>query len=220
MTNRVILIDDHELLLRGLTLIFDTIDECEVVATTTNGKKVSSLIDAFAPDIVVTDAVMPDFDGLAVVRECATHYPHVPVLVLTTFDDATLVRSLIDAGAAGYLLKDIDANHLAEAIDAAAGGGIVLDPRIARMLHRPTNASCSPSSKKPASVEGITTLTRAERKVATLVAEGKNNKEIAEILYLAEGTVKNHVSVLLRKMKASDRTVLALTLARAFGQLD
>ena len=72
MTNRVILIDDHELLLRGLTLIFDTIDECEVVATTTNGKKVSSLIDAFAPDIVVTDAVMPDFDGLAVVRECAT----------------------------------------------------------------------------------------------------------------------------------------------------
>lgn len=180
----------------------------------------SSLIDAFAPDIVVTDAVMPDFDGLAVVRECATHYPHVPVLVLTTFDDATLVRSLIDAGAAGYLLKDIDANHLAEAIDAAASGGIVLDPRIARMLHQPTNASCSPSSKKPASVEGITTLTRAERKVATLVAEGKNNKEIAEILYLAEGTVKNHVSVLLRKMKASDRTVLALTLARAFGQLD
>ena len=124
MPNRVILIDDHELLLRGLTLIFDTIDECEVVATTTDGTKVGSLIDAFAPDIVVTDAVMPGFDGLAVVRECATHYPHVPVLVLTTFDDATLVRSLIDAGAAGYLLKDIDANHLAEAIDAAPGGGI------------------------------------------------------------------------------------------------
>lgn len=102
MPNRVILIDDHELLLRGLTLIFDTIDECEVVATTTDGTKVGSLIDAFAPDIVVTDAVMPGFDGLAVVRECATHYPHVPVLVLTTFDDATLVRSLIDAGAAGY----------------------------------------------------------------------------------------------------------------------
>lgn len=211
MSKRIILIDDHALLLRGLSLIFETIDGCDVVATTTDGREVSKLISEYRPDVVVTDAVMPGFDGLAVVTECARQHPNTPVLVLTTFDDASLVRSLIDAGAAGYLLKDISAEHLSEAIHAAADGGMVLDPRIARIVH---NRQASAATGR-----GIMTLTRAERNVAELVAQGANNKQIAAQLYLAEGTVKNHVSHLLRKLDAADRTVLALKLAKSFGYL-
>lgn len=210
MSKRIILIDDHALLLRGLSLIFETIDGCDVVATTTDGCQVSELISEHRPDVVVTDAVMPGFDGLAVVTACARQHPDIPVLVLTTFDDASLVRSLIDAGAAGYLLKDISAEHLSEAIHAAADGGMVLDPRIARIVH---------GRRTGAEKRGIMTLTKAERNVAELVAQGANNKQIAAQLFLAEGTVKNHVSHLLRKLDAADRTVLALKLAKSFGYL-
>ncbi|MDO5099700.1 MAG: response regulator transcription factor [Corynebacterium sp.] len=208
---RLILIDDHPMLLRGLSLIFETMPGYDVVATTTDGSTVSDLVDAHSPDVVVTDAVMPNVDGLAVVKQCATTHPGLPVLVLTTFDDASLVRSLIDAGACGYLLKDVSPEQLAAALDAAVSGGMVLDPRIARFAHTPATP--------PEKTRQITTLTRAERAVAHLVAEGKNNAEIAAALCLAEGTVKNHVSALLRKLSARDRTVLALRLARSFGQL-
>lgn len=98
MNTRIILIDDHDMLLCGMSLLFDTVDGCEVVATTTEGCEVSQLIDAHKPDVVVTDAVMPRSDGLAVVEHCRSKHPEVPVLVLTTFDDSRLVSQLIQAG--------------------------------------------------------------------------------------------------------------------------
>lgn len=181
-------------------MILETVEGCQAVAATTDGAEVGRLLQQYDVDVIVTDAVMPGVDGLQIVHEFGRL---LPVLVLTTFDDAHLVRDLVNAGAAGYLLKDVSASHLAEAIQAVAEGGIVLDPRIVRVLRQ----------KAPAA------LTRAEKQVAELVAEGLNNRQIAERLYLAEGTVKNHVSVLLRKMGAADRTVLALNLARIFGRL-
>lgn len=197
---RIILVDDHAILLRGLSMILETVEGCQVVAATTDGAEVGRLLQQHDVDVIVTDAVMPGVDGLQIVREFGGI---LPVLVLTTFDDAHLVRDLVNAGAAGYLLKAVSASHLAESIQAVAEGGIVLDPRIVRVLRQ----------KAPAA------LTRAEKQVAELVAQGMNNRQIAEQLYLAEGTVKNHVSVLLRKMGAADRTVLALNLARIFGRL-
>lgn len=197
---RIIIVDDHDMLLRGLSLLFETIDGCDVVATTTDGRRLGMLIHKHSPDVIVTDAVMPDYDGLAVVKDFGYQ---LPVIVLTTFDDARLVRSLVDAGCAGYLLKDISPEDLAHAIESVASGGMVLDPRITRVMRS----------------TGPTSLTRAERSVAELVAEGINNREIAARLHLAEGTVKNHVSSLLRKLDAPDRTVLALKLARSFGYL-
>ena len=213
MDTRIILIDDHDMLLRGLRLLFDTVEGCEVVATTTNGGEVTKLIDAHEPDVVVTDAVMPRFDGLAVVKQCKDMNPNVPVLVLTTFDDSQLVSQLIEAGASGFILKDVSAEYLANAAKAAAAGGMVLDPRIAGLAYNKNSAS-SPSAKDN---RKITTLTPAETQVAKLVARGMNNREIAADLVLAEGTVKNHVSTLLRKMEADNRTALALSLASAFG---
>lgn len=199
MATTALLIDDHDMLLRGLSLILDTSDDVEVAATTTDGSKALQLAHEFDVDVVVTDAAMPGTDGLAVVQACS---PHVPVLVLTTFDDAALVKQLLDAGAAGYVLKDVSPEELIRAIVAVADGGMILDPRIAR--HAVENPQ-------------LAILTPTERKVAESVARGLNNQEIAETLFLAEGTVKNHVSALLRKLDARDRTVLALRLAKALG---
>lgn len=199
MAITALLIDDHDMLLRGLSLVLETSDEVEVAATTTDGSKALHLAREFNVDVVVTDAAMPGTDGLAVVQACS---PHVPVLVLTTFDDAALVKQLLDAGASGYVLKDVSPEELIRAIVAVADGGMILDPRIAR--HAVENPQ-------------LAILTPTERKVAESVARGLNNQEIAETLFLAEGTVKNHVSALLRKLDARDRTVLALRLAKALG---
>ncbi|MBX8996960.1 response regulator transcription factor [Corynebacterium testudinoris] len=205
-TIKALLIDDHLMLLRGLSLLFETIEGIDIVATTTDGSQAMHLARTHGVDIIITDAAMPGTDGLAVVTACA---PHLPTLVLTTFDDAALVDQLIAAGAAGYLLKDVSPDDLADAIRAAVDGGLVLDPRIAR------HAWASKSTNR----EGeLAVLTRTERVVAKLVSTGLNNQEIAAELHLAEGTVKNHVSALLRKLQARDRTMLALRLSKAFGQ--
>lgn len=196
---RIVLVDDHDLLLRGMKLMFEEIPDIEVVGTAHNGNQALAVVNATAPDVVVTDARMPELDGLGLVRACRERHPNLPLLILTTFEDARAVSQLIDAGASGYLLKDVALDRLVEAIKAVAAGGLVLDPRVARFARQ----------------DELSILTPAETRVAKLVALGMNNRAIADKLFLAEGTVKNHVSQLLRKFDASDRTQLALKLARA-----
>ncbi|WP_115685050.1 response regulator transcription factor [Corynebacterium senegalense] len=202
MSTKAIIVDDHDMLLRGLCLILESVNggAVEVVATTTDGSRALNLAQEHGADVVVTDAAMPGTDGVGVVKACS---PFLPVLVLTTFDDAALVKELIGAGASGYILKDVSPEELTSAIVAVAEGGLILDPRIARHAF----------SSVPQEGE-LAVLTRAERGVAELVARGLNNREIAEAQFLAEGTVKNHVSALLRKLQARDRTVLALHLSK------
>jgi len=200
---RVLIVDDQELLRRGLRMILETDDAIEVVGEAEHGMRALALIPEVAPDVVLADARMPVLDGLGLVKRCATDYPDMPVLVLTTFDDARLVRELLDAGAAGFLLKDVSTDTLTDAIRQVIAGGLVLDPRIARSALSPTTVSPDRGN-----------LTEAERAVARLVALGLPNAEIAARLHLAHGTVKNTVSSLLRKLDQPDRTALALQLAR------
>ncbi|MFV8381812.1 response regulator transcription factor [Corynebacterium hindlerae] len=196
---RIVLVDDHDLLLRGMQLMFEEVPEIDVVGTAHNGNQALAVVNATQPDVVVTDARMPELDGLGLVRACRERHPSIPLLILTTFEDARAVSTLIDAGASGYLLKDVGLDQLVEAIKAVADGGLVLDPRVARFARH----------------EELSILTPAETRVAKLVALGMNNRAIADKLFLAEGTVKNHVSQLLRKFGAADRTQLALQLAKA-----
>ncbi|MFP5023263.1 response regulator [Pseudonocardia phyllosphaerae] len=203
---RVLVVDDHEFLRRGLGLVCETFAGIELVGEADDGREALALIPAVRPDVVITDARMPGMDGLALVQAMGDAHPDLPALVLTTFEDADLVGSLIQAGASGYLLKDVGPERLEEAVHAVAAGGLVLDPRIARHLRRPDRPD-----------DSLAVLTGTERRVGALVAEGATNTEIAEALHLAEGTVKNHVSALLRKVGARDRTNLALTLAKAMG---
>ncbi|MGO1850581.1 MULTISPECIES: response regulator [unclassified Microbacterium] len=200
---RVLVVDDQELLRRGLRMILETDANIEVVGEAEHGLRALAMIPEVAPDVVLADARMPTLDGLGLVRRCIVDHPGLPVLVLTTFDDARTVRDLLDAGAAGFLLKDVSTDGLVEAIRQVIAGGLVLDPRVAR-------AALSPAT----SAAPLPELTESERAVAELVARGLPNVEIADDLHLAHGTVKNIVSTLLRKLGQRDRTALALRLAQ------
>lgn len=205
---RVLIVDDQQLLRRGLRMILETDPRVEVIGEAEDGARALELIGDLDLDVVLADARMPRMDGEGLVRACAEIYPELPVLVLTTFDDARLVRDLLDAGAAGFLLKDISIDGLVDALQGVTAGGLVLDPRVAR-------AALATAPRDSARPE----LTAAESAVARLVAQGLPNAEIARRLHLAHGTVKNTVSTLLRKLDAPDRTVLALRLAAEDSEL-
>ena len=192
-------------------MLFGTVEGIDVVAQAAHGDEALAVLRARRIDVVLTDAKMPVMDGIELVRQCARSHPGLPVLVLTTFDEPDIVRGAIAAGAAGFLLKDTSIESLAEAVRAVADGGLVIDPRVARLAFT-TDGSRTAGDESPV----LAVLTPTERKVASLVAEGLTNQAIAARMVLAEGTVKNHVSTLLHKLQAPDRTALALTLYKAF----
>ena len=208
---QVLVVDDQQLLRRGLIMLFGTVEGVDVVAQAAHGDEALAVLRAKRIDVVLTDAKMPVMDGIELVRQCARSHPGLPVLVLTTFDEPDIVRGAIAAGAAGFLLKDTSIESLAEAVRAVADGGLVIDPRVARLAFT-TDGSRREGNESPV----LAVLTPTERKVASLVAEGLTNQAIAARMVLAEGTVKNHVSTLLHKLQAPDRTALALTLYKAF----
>jgi DNA-binding NarL/FixJ family response regulator len=200
---KVIVVDDQRLLRDGLRMLLGLTDTIDVVAEAGDGQEALAMIAKYAPDVVLTDARMPGMDGIDLVAACRERFGSLPVLVLTTFDDEGVVLGSLQAGAAGFLLKDISPERLADAVEAAARGELVIDPRVARMVVRgPTAGAADP----------LAVLTRTERVVAEHLARGRTNAEIADAMVLAEGTVKNHVSSLLRKFGQRDRTGLALLL--------
>ncbi len=192
---RVLIVDDQQLLRRGLKLLLAQSPEIQVVATCASAAETLVSLHNSEVDVVLADAVMPGMDGPELVEQCRTLWPSLPVIILTTFDDATIVRRSIKAGAAGFLLKDVSPTTLAEAITAAYDGHPYVDPRVAHLLALPSR---------------FAGLTPTEKTVAELVGQGLSNREIAAELHLAEGTVKNHISALLRKTQVPDRTRLAL----------
>ena len=192
---RVLIVDDQQLLRRGLKLLLAQSPEIQVVTTCASAAETLVSLHNSEVDVVLADAVMPGMDGPELVEQCRTLWPSLPVIILTTFDDATIVRRSIKAGAAGFLLKDVSPTTLAEAITAAYDGHPYVDPRVAHLLALPSR---------------FAGLTPTEKTVAELVGQGLSNREIAAELHLAEGTVKNHISALLRKTQIPDRTRLAL----------
>lgn len=211
---RVLLVDDHQLLRRGLLMLFGTVPGIEVVAQAAHGAEALAVLRSMPVDVIVSDAKMPVMDGIELVRCCAQEFPHIPVLVLTTFDEPHLIRGALEQGAAGFLLKDASIDTLSQAVRAVAQGGLVIDPQVARLALRGDDEA----EKGDSSV--LSRLTPTEREVAFLVSEGLSNQAIAQRMVLAEGTVKNHVSSLLRKCDASDRTALALGLYKAFHEVE
>lgn len=212
----VLIVDDQQLLRRGLRLLLETVADVadiEVVGESADGREALAVLPRLRPDVVLTDARMPGMGGVDLVRACREHHPGLPVVVLTTFDDEALVRDAMASGAAGFLLKDSSPESLADAIRAVAAGGLVIDPRVARIAMGSPRADRQPPTE-PVRPDPLAILTRAERLVAVEVATGATNAEIAASLVLAEGTVKNYVSVLMRKLRARDRTALALRLSR------
>ena len=217
MTVRVLLVDDQALFREALAVLLSVADGVEVVGEAANGAEALARSAELRPDVVLMDVRMPVLDGIAATRRLRVEQPDVQVLALTTFDDDAEVFAALRAGAVGYLLKDVSSARLVEAVHAAARGESVLQPSVAaKVVARIASLPDEPAA--PAAQPLVTPLSERELAVVRLLAQGRSNREIAGELFLAEGTVKNHVTNVLTKLDARDRTQAALR-ARALGLL-
>jgi DNA-binding NarL/FixJ family response regulator len=218
MSVKVLLVDDQALFREALRTLLEVQDGIEVVGEAGDGAAALEQAAAVAPDVVLMDLRMPGMGGVAATRRLRVDAPAVQVIALTTFDDDEDVFAALRAGAIGYLLKDVSSARLVEAVHAAARGESFLQPSVAaklvaRFAAMPEQAG-EPVAGAPQPL--VDPLSERELEVVRLLAAGRSNKEIAAALFLAEGTVKNHVTNALAKLGVRDRTQAALR-ARALG---
>lgn len=201
---KVLLVDDQSIIREGLASLLSTKPDIEIVGEAENGKVAIERSLALLPDVVLMDVRMPIMDGVAAILILAEQAPQIKVLVLTTFDDDEYVTKAMNYGAKGYLLKDTPSDELAQAIRSVHQGYTQLGPGL---FEKVMMASSHPTSKSPPE---LATLTPREKEVLQLIATGYSNREIAEQLYIAERTVKNHVNSILRRLNLRDRTQAAI----------
>jgi DNA-binding NarL/FixJ family response regulator len=211
---KVMLVDDQNLVRKGVRSLLELSDEIEVIAEAVDGSEAIRTIPENQPDVVLLDMRMPGLSGLDVLKELSKADKLPPTIILTTFDDHDLVLAGIKAGAKGYLLKDVSLAELVNAVKTVAEGGTVVKPAVTqRLLKGLENLQTDFSS-----LDQPDPLTERETEILRLMAGGYSNKEIANSLGVAEGTVKNHVSNILSKMGVRDRTRAVLK-AFELGQI-
>jgi NarL family two-component system response regulator LiaR len=203
---RVLIVDDHAVVREGLRTFLELQDGLEVAGEAGDGAEAVAVAERLRPDVILMDLVMPKLDGVEAMRELQARLPRARVIVLTSFGDDDRLLPAIRAGAAGYLLKNVQPQELARAVRAAHAGEALLDPHVAARL---VEALAEP---REAEAER---LTPREREVLDLIARGLSNKRIARELGIAEKTVKAHVSHVLAKLGVSDRTQAAVYAVRA-----
>jgi DNA-binding NarL/FixJ family response regulator len=204
---RVLLVDDHEVVRRGLRALLEAQDGIEVVGEVDTATDVVRQVGLNAPDVVVMDVRLPDGSGVEATRKVRQRFPDVAVLILSSFADEEALLSSIEAGASGYLLKRIDTEAIVNAVRAVGAGESLLDPALTDKLFTKLRDADHDDDL-------ISRLSGQERRVLTRLAEGKTNREIASEMYLAEKTVKNYVSNLLAKMGMARRSEAAAYAAR------
>ena len=204
---RVLIVDDHEIVREGLQTLLAEEPDFEVVGTAGDGAVAVGLAQETKPDVIIMDLVMPGLDGIEATRRIHDQNPEARVLVLTTFADDQRVREAIQAGATGYLLKDILKADLLRALRDAAIGRPSLHPEVQQHLMR--EVAGKPSASQGQASPHLS-LTEREIGILRLIAEGRSNKEIAATLYLTEGTIKGYVSTIFDKLHVQDRTQAAL----------
>jgi NarL family two-component system response regulator LiaR len=196
---RVMIVDDHLMVRDGLKVFLSTYDDLDVVAEADNGEQAVQLCPQVRPDVVLMDILMPNMDGPTATTLIRASCPDIQVIALTSFAEEDLVQQALQSGAIGYLLKDVRADKLADAIRAAHQGRSTIDAAAAQILVQ--------SARQPPQLGHD--LTAREREVLALLVNGMTNKEIAEQLTLSMGTVRLHVSNILSKLGASNRTEAA-----------
>lgn len=206
---RVLIADDHALLREGLRRVLESEPDIEIVGEAADGADVIEKCRTLRPDVVLMDVSMPKVDGLEATRIICRELPETKVIVLTVHDDQAYVAQLIQAGAKGYLLKDVEPDSLAQALRRVQLGEPFLQPSLmARLIERLQEqaAAYEPASER----EPHPVLTAREHEVLQLIVQGKTNREIADTLVISEKTVKNHVTNILKKLNLSDRTQAAV----------
>lgn len=207
---RVIVVDDQALVREGIRTLLQ-VAGVDVVAEAADGKAALTAIAGHPADVVLMDLRMPRHDGIWALEQLKAQGAQVPVLVLTTFEDDELVLQALRAGARGYLLKDVTVEQLARAVRTLESGGTLISPSITEGLLRAIRTDPAPPQAGAAPIQ---VLTEREIDVLRMLAEGYSTREIAELLHLAEGTVKNHISMILQKLGARDRTSAVLRALR------
>jgi NarL family two-component system response regulator LiaR len=201
---RVMLVDDHTMVRRGLATFLEVFDDLELAGEAADGEEAIELCGRLLPDVVLMDLAMPEMDGVTATRVIRQRFPEVQVIALTSFKEAELIQNALQAGAIGYLLKDVTADELDQAIRAAHSGQATLAPAaLQAMVHAATQPP-TPGYD----------LTKRERAVLALMVEGLNNTEIAERLVVSPSTIKSHVSHILRKLDVTSRTEAAALAVR------
>jgi NarL family two-component system response regulator LiaR len=193
---RIMLVDDHTMVRRGLATFLMVFDDFQLVGEAENGEDALQRCAEVLPDVVLMDIVMPGMDGVSTTRAIRRQFPHIQVIALTSFKEGKLVKSALEAGAIGYLLKDVTADDLARAIRAAHSGRATLSPEAEQALVQTANQPPIPGLD----------LTERERAVLALMVEGLNNTQIAGRLVVSPSTVKSHVSNILSKLGVVSRT--------------
>lgn len=199
---RVYLVDDQTLVRQGVRSLLELSDEIEVIGESPDGHHALQAIPEMAPDVVLLDMRMPELSGLDVLQALGGEKKLPPTIILTTFDDDSLVLAGIKAGAKGYLLKDVSLDELVGAVKTVAGGGSLVRPAVTERLLKGLEGVRTEFS----ALDRPDPLTERETEILRLMAGGYSNKEIANSLGVAEGTVKNHVSNILSKLGVRDRT--------------
>lgn len=211
MTTKIVIIDDHQLFREGVKRILEFEKSFEVVAEGDDGNEAVKLVEKYNPDVVLMDINMPSVNGVEATRQLIEKFPKTRVIILSIHDDENYVQHALKSGASGYLLKEMDADALIEAVKVVAEGGAYLHPKVTHNLVKEYRRLAAGegnvlSSSNPEVRRPLHLLTRRECEVLQLLADGKSNRGIGEALFISEKTVKNHVSNILQKMNVNDRT--------------
>ncbi|PLS18106.1 DNA-binding response regulator [Bacillus sp. M6-12] len=217
MNTNIVIIDDHQLFREGVKRILDFEKTFQVVAEGDDGSEAISLVEQHNPDVVIMDINMPQINGVEATKQLIEKHPDTKVIILSIHDDENYVQHALQTGASGYLLKEMDADALIEAVKVVADGGSYLHPKVTHNLVKEYRRLSSNGSGRngvafaPEIRRPLHLLTRRECEVLQLLADGKSNRGIGETLYISEKTVKNHVSNILQKMNVNDRTQAVVT---------
>jgi len=200
----ILLVDDHEVVRLGLKSLLEHNDQFEVVAEAGTAKEAVAMVEKHHPDVVLMDIRLPGPSGIEACEEITERWPDVRVVILTSYAEDEMLFSAIRAGASGYVLKQIGAEGLITAIEAACRGEALLDPAVTQRVFQEVRRAV-----KEEEAAAFANLSQQEKNVLALVSEGKTNREIAGSLYLGEGTVRNYVSSILSKLGVSNRAEAA-----------
>lgn len=211
---RIVIIDDHQLFREGVKRILAMEDNFDVVAEGEDGEQALALVEEHRPDVILMDINMPKVNGMEATRDLIQKYPDVKVLILSIHDDESYVTHVLKTGAAGYLLKEMDADALIQAVKVVGEGGAYIHPKVTHNLIKDYRRLANEDESDNAEIgfreveyrKPLHILTRRECEVLQLMTDGYSNRMIGEALYISEKTVKNHVSNILQKMSVNDRT--------------